>query len=174
MEFDKVIWDLYFSNDKYKIQEIINKSFHREECPFIADETIEAIHTGIYFFSSRNKKNMELLYCLYTKEFIYQKSRFDEFTSYCPILGEVMHWCFTQNHRGDYGHFDIYYDSESYPFLKYCSYYDMNYKSFAQPFLNLPIEYRTIGLPFELKGKCIIKNGRKHIGTYRLGINKRF
>ena len=172
MEFDKVILDLYFSNDKYKIQRIINKSFHRKECPFIADETIEAIHTGIYF-NSQNKKIMELLYCINMKEFIYQKSQHHEVTPYCPLLGEVMHWCLTQYNGDDYGHFASYDDSKSYHFFKYCSNYDISFKSFAQPFQELPIKYRTIGIPFELKGKCIIKNGRKYIGTYCIGTYKK-
>ena len=161
MDFDSTILDLY-SNNRYRIQEIINKSFHRNERFFGADETIEAIHTGIYF-DSQNKRPMELLYSISTKEFIYQQSGY-EANCYSPMLGEVMHWCLTQDNGDDYGRFISYY-----PYCKYCSYYDINLKTFARPQI-LPIEHRRATcLCFELKGKGIVKNGRKHIGEYIIG-----
>lgn len=174
MEFDTTILDLYFSNNKSRIQEIINHSFHRNErfSSFVADESKEAIHTGIYF-DSQNKKPMELLYSIGTREFIYQQSSYAGGDCYSPMLGEVMHWCLTQDNGDDYGHFISYHVSNFYPYCKYCSCYDINLKTFAQPQI-LPIEYgRATCLCFELKGKGIIKNGRKHIGEYIIGCRHR-
>lgn len=167
MEFDIAILDLYFSNNRQRIQEIINKSFHRNERFFSADETIEAIHTGIYF-DSQNKRLMELVYCISAKEFIYQQSNYEGANCYSPMLGEVMHWCLTQDNGDDYGHFISYYKSNFYPYCKYCSCYDINLKTFAQSQI-LPIEHRAMYNRFELKGKGIIEYGRKHIGEYKIG-----
>ena len=167
-DFDKAILNLH-SRNKVQIEMTIAKATHREHFSlFGGDENILGIHTGVYF-ETHKRTPMELIYCLGTKELIFQKRAINNH-SYSPQLGEVMHWCFTQHNQTDYGRFVSYEDKgfgEFYIIWHIC-YYNVLSKEFAPP-QKFSVQSRKNTLPFFLKGeKSISLTNREYLGTLKI------
>lgn len=167
IDFDQVIDWLYLDKNK-SIQSLITEvAVHRRSVSFLlVDETVLGIHTGFYFETQKNTI-MELIYCLNTKELVYQKAT----TVIVRKLGEIMRWSFTQDNGDDYMRFCPYITNKmGYSVFWWCPSYDVDKKIFSS-FHEYPVDYymnmNTL-FTFRTINKCINIYPQSTVNTFRL------